>query len=258
MSERYVPPPPPYELSIQRDRKVTDDVQTLEALKASPFREEEEWNDFKHSRILSDKPFKDTAVDTLPGIPKFQARADNRARRPLPPRPVDGPLGPRGQGGGFSSNAEINPYATQNYRATERSPVASPSFPVIIPDESSYLHSMHHRSTSVEPTPLYYPQRSLHDTPHRASGDRCVGSSMDPRAETWLRRSSNISLQSLSYPLPQNDNFGARLSFDPSVAYSASQANVQATMSVRRGATPSLYKWVAFHHKRLVLPDDHF
>lgn len=247
MSERYVPPPPPYELSIQRDQKLTEEVQTLKVSKGNPFRDDE-WNDSKHSSLLA---LKDIAVHTIPSGPRYQTRSDSaslRARRPLPSRPVDThPLGLQGQGDKLWSDAEIKPYAMQNDHAMELRSAASLLFPATAPspDQSPYLQSMHHQSTSVQRSPLHYPSQSLYDTPRQERDDRWLvsaRSSTELRAEASFRRSPHMPLQSPSYSLPHNNNAGTRLAFDPSVAYSDSQGNARTTFSTRQGAAASFYR----------------
>lgn len=255
MSERYVPPPPPYELSLQRDQKVAEEVQALEVSKERPFRGEE-CKDSKHSRALADETSRDIAIDSPLNIPKRQTKSDSarlRAPRPLPPSPVNidtRPLGQRRQEGKSRPVTDIKAYAAQNDHETEPQSPAPPPFSAIEHSfgEPFYMQSMLHPSTSVHTSPLHHPSQSSYDTPRRNYDNRppaAAYSSNGPYAESSFRRSSHVHSQYTSYSLPQDKNFGTRLPFDPSVAYSNSQASIQTALSPQqRGLAASLYRCV--------------
>jgi len=241
MSERYIPPPPPYQLSIQHDQKVTEELHTLEPSKIDSS-QDEEWNDSKYSLVLTDKALKDAA---LHNISKHPARLDGvslRTRsRPLPSRPID-PPGSQEQGYKLHPIADIKSDAVQNHRTTRLRTAASMLFPA-----PSFGEPTHHLSPSVQPSPLHYPSPSSYDTPRRKHDDRWpvpAYSSLNPGAEARFRRSSHTSFQSPQHDLPQKNSSGMRLSFDPSVAYS-DQAT---TPTTRREAAASLYASAVSSH----------
>lgn len=262
MSERYVPPPPPYELSLQRDQKVAEEVQALEASKESPFRDEE-WKD---SKALADETLGSIAIHSLSSVPKRPTRLDStnlRAPRPLPPSPagnVDTPsLDPRGKS---RPVVDTKTYAIQNGHEREPHSPAPPPFSAIESSfgEHSHLQSAFHPSTSVHPFPSHYPSQLSYETPRRNHGNRRPASACSPiqrYAETTVRRSPHVSSESTSYSLPQNKSFETRLPFDPSVAYSDSQANIRTAFSARRGAAASLYRPVFDCEWLMLRPDGH-
>lgn len=245
MSERYVPPPPPYELSLLRDQKVTEEAQALEVSKESPFRDEE-CKDSKHSKVLADETLKDT--HTLPGIPTRSDSTSLRAPRPLPPSPADidiRPLRPRRQGVKFKPAVDTKTYPVQNDCGQEPHSPAPPPFSAIGPplEDPPYLQSVLHPSPSAHFSPSHYPSQPSYNTPRRNYDNRrptFAYSPIEHRAETSFRRCSHVPSQS---SLPQNMNYGTRLVFDPSVAYSNSQAGAQTAFSTQRG--PSLYRCVS-------------
>ncbi|KAI9574436.1 hypothetical protein HD554DRAFT_2047060 [Boletus coccyginus] len=220
-SERYVPPPPPYQFSLQHDRKV-DDEQVLELSKGGPFPEDEK--DSKHARS-----------PTPPSTPKDPVKSvsgNSRAQRPLPPRPAGTrPFGPRTKSG---SAADIKPRAAQNDYSTKPHAPVLPSFSAIRPSYTQSVFLPDH------PSPLQQPSQSQasYDTSRQTYDDRRPVSSyslMEPYAESSFRRPSHMSSQLPRYFPPQN---GARLVFDPSVAYSDSQANTRITQG---GVTASSF-----------------
>lgn len=222
-SERYVAPPPPYEPPLQHDHKVANE-QVLELSKGGPF--PEDGKDSKHPRS-----------PTPPSTPKHPVKSvsgNSRAQRPLPPRPADTrSLGPRSKSG---SAADIKSRAAQNDYSTKPHAPVLPSFSVARPS------SMFHPDASAHPSPLHHPSQSpSYDTSRQTYDDRRPVSSyslMEPYAESSFRRPPPISSQSPLYLLPQNDNFGTRLVFDPSVAYSDSQTNARIA---QRGVSASSF-----------------
>lgn len=231
-SERYIPPPPPYELSIQHDQKVSE-------TQAHPFREE--GKDSKQFRTLSDK----IQSGVLPSNSKHLARSVSgnlRAPRPLPPSPADARS--RTLGTKFGSVADIKSFAAQNDLATDPHPPVPSPFSATGPlDEAPYMQSMRHSSPSIHSPSFHYPSPPLHDAHRRSFDDRWRGSTYSPMessVETSKRRPSYMSSQSPSYPLPQSKDM--RLTFDPSVAYSASQANAHTAFVPQRGVAASLYR----------------
>lgn len=238
-SEHYVPPPPPYEHPPQHNHKVTDEAQALEVSKGGPFQEEEK--DSKNSRALSDKTSKDATLHTPPSLIPKRAGAI-RGPRPLPPRPSDPlQLRPRRKCG---SVADIKSYPARNdHEISEPHAAVPPPFSAMGP-------SLHKASqTMLRPSPLHYPYQSSHNTPRRNRDDRWPLSSyfpMEPWAETSLKQPSDIPSQSP----PQNET---RLSFNPSVAYSDSQANGRAAFATQREVVASLYRSVGFGSQRRIL-----
>jgi hypothetical protein len=241
-SEHYVPPPPPYEHSPQRDHKVTDEAQALEVSKGGPFQEEDK--DSKHSRALSDKTSKD---DASPSTPKRAGAI--RGPRPLPPRPEDArQLRPRRKCG---SVADIKSYPARNdHEIGEPHTLVPPPFSAMGPSLHKASQAIFHPSTSVHPSPLHYPYQSSYDTPRRNRWQPSSYFPMEPCTETSLKRPSDMSFQSPPYSLPQNET---RLLFNPSVAYSDSQANARAAFATQREVATSLYRSVAFGGKRRTL-----
>ncbi|KAF8558744.1 hypothetical protein OG21DRAFT_976060 [Imleria badia] len=166
-SERYVPPPPPYELSLDPDQKVSEP----QAHDIGPFPGRDEEKDSKYFRALSDKLQREVA---LPNNPKRLVRSVSgnlRAPRPLPLSPAD--TRSRGHGGIVGSVADLKSFAAQNDHATEHPPVPPP-FSAIGPplDEVSYTQSMRHSSPSVHPSPFHCPSQPSHDVPRRSFDDR--------------------------------------------------------------------------------------
>ncbi|KAF8450264.1 hypothetical protein L210DRAFT_2377597 [Boletus edulis BED1] len=251
-SERYIPPPPPYELALQHDQKVTEaQALDLEVSKGGPFRDDEK------DQALSVKDLKDVPTHPLSSITKYlprQASGNLRAPRPLPSRPADTRL--RGQGYKLEPVAETKSFAAQNDFATEPQALPPPSFSAIgrTLDEAFYLQSMHHPSPSVRHSTFHYPSQSSYGAPRRESDDRwrvSAYSATEPYAEMSFRRSSQPSVQSPSYSAPQsNGNPGAHLLFDPSVAYSDSQANSRTASAAQREMAASLYSSAVSPHLR--------
>ncbi|KAG8218880.1 hypothetical protein J3R82DRAFT_4559 [Butyriboletus roseoflavus] len=248
MSERYVPPPPPYELSIQRDQKVVEEVQALEVSKESPLRDEE-CKDSKHSRALADETSRDITTHTFPSIPKRPTRSDSaslQAPRPLPSNFADIDTRPLPRGRKLGSAVDTKTHAVQNdHEEKAHSPAPLP-FPAIGPPlgNLSYMQSMLYPSTSVHSSPSHYPSQPSYDTPRLRYDNRRPVSAYSPtehHTETSFKCSSHAPSQS---PLPQNVKFGTRMSFDPSVAYSNPQAGARTTFSAQRGAA-SLYRRVS-------------
>ena len=237
-SEHYVPPPPPYEHSLQHDHKVTDEAQALEVSKGSPFQEEEK--DSKHS--LSDK----TPSDLHPIIPKSAGAL--RGPRPLPPRPEGArQLRPRRK---YGSVADLKSYPAWDvdHAIVEPHTPVPPSLSAMAPSREKASQTKHHPSTSV-PSPLQYSYQPSRDIPRR--NNRWPVSSyypIEPYAEvTSLERPAHMPSLLPQYLPRQNES---RLSFDPSVAYSGSQAN---TRVLQREVAASLYRSVAFDSRRLLI-----
>ena len=227
MSERYIPPPPPYQPSIQHDQKVAKEVHTLEPSKTDSSRNEE-WNDAKYPMVLTDKVLKEAALHS---ISKYPARLDGasfRTRpRPLPSRPVD-PPGPQDQDK-LDAMGEIK----QNHHPIKLRSTASMQFTA-----PSLGEPMRRPSSAVQPSPSQSYDR------RRTLDDRWPVSAyppIDPGVESHFRCSSHAPLQSAPHGRPLKNTFGMRLSFDPSVAYTDSQANIPTTLLSRRDSVASLY-----------------
>ncbi|KAN0097224.1 hypothetical protein V8E55_001670 [Tylopilus felleus] len=241
-SDPYIPPPPPYELSLQHDQKV--DIQPLdsEVSKWNPFRDQEK--DSKRSSVFPDKFPTDAAGHTVPKCSTRSANGNPRTARPLPPSPAD-TRSPSSRGK-VGSVAEIKSYVTQNNNETEPHAPVAPPFSAVghSRDETSYTQSMLHPSSSAHSTPSHHPTQPSYNTPRHGRDDRWRASALSPmESESSFRRSSHMSSLSPSYSLPQNDSFRTRLSFDPFVAYSDSQASSRAALPVQRGMGASLYRY---------------
>ncbi|KAF9221991.1 hypothetical protein BS17DRAFT_228540 [Gyrodon lividus] len=238
MSERYIPPPPPYELSLQCDQKISEELQELDLSKKRPIQGEEEhgeWEDSKDSKFLAQKTLIEVTVQPL-RIQKRTAASNNtgvRGPRPLPPSPADARLlGPQGRGNRrkFSPILESKAQAAEQDRMEETYSPAPPPFSAIAPslpgppNERTILHP----STSASPSPLNSPlQPSFGTSRRRLDNQRPFSAySTEPRTETSFRRSSHTPIQSTSsYTLPRDRGVGMRLAFNPSVAYCNSQAD---------------------------------
>lgn len=257
-SERYVPPPPPYELFLQHDQKVVD-VQALdsEVLKARSFRDQ--LNDW----ALSDKTPRGVAIHTAPSTPKGPPRpaSENiRVPRPLPPSPADTHL--RGQASRFASVADTKLLAVQNDRATEPYVLAPPPFsatPLSL-DEGAYGQSVYHPTPSVYSTPFHYPPQPSYGARRRNTDDRWRIPAYLPTESctetlTSFRRSSHTSAQTPSSCLSQDDTFRARLAFDPSLAYGGSQVH---SRTASPGMAAALYRSVALARGKRLFSDRRF
>jgi hypothetical protein len=252
MSEYYIPPPPPYELSLQRDQKISEELQELELSKKRPTEGEEdsgEWGDNKDSKVLAQKALMEVTVKPL-RIQKRPAASNNaavRGPRPLPQRPTDASLrSPQGQG----NRRRCSPMLETKARETEQDHMAEtyspapPPFSAIAPPlvGPPYEWSMLHPNTSAAPSPLNSPLRPSFDASRQSHSNQwSTYSPPEPRTDTPFRRTSHAPFQSTSSSTPPRDrNFGMRLAFDPSVAYSNSQAD--AVADTREMSAAALYR----------------
>ncbi|KIJ70537.1 hypothetical protein HYDPIDRAFT_105280 [Hydnomerulius pinastri MD-312] len=262
MSERYIPPPPPYELSLQRDQKISEELQELELSKKSPVHDDEEnpeWEDNKDSKALAQKVLMmQTSVQPL-HIQKRSVPSNNaglRGPRPLPPSPADARL--RQAPGGarrFSPIPENKERAAELDRSEEPYSPAPPPFSAVAPslDRPAYERSFFHPSTSAAPSPLNSPLRPSFDTPRNWQSNQRPYSSYSPtesRPEPSYRRASNSSFQTAPSHTPSpSRNYGMRLAFNPSVAYSNSQNDPWGTVvEPRQPSAAALYSSAISSH----------
>ncbi|KAF8845799.1 hypothetical protein BDN67DRAFT_300376 [Paxillus ammoniavirescens] len=237
MSEHYILPPPPYELSLQRDQKISEELQELELSKKRQTEGEEdsgEWGDNKDSKVLAQKALMELTVKPL-RIQKRPAASHNaavRGPRPLPKRPADASLcSPQGQGNRRSPLLETKARETEQDHMAETYSPAPPPFSAIAPPlvGPPYEWSMLHPNTSATPLPLNSLLRPSFDASRQSHSNQWpTYYPPEPRTDTSFRRTSHASFQSASSSTPPRDrNFGMRLAFDPSVAYSNSQAETR-------------------------------
>ncbi|KAH7887717.1 hypothetical protein F5I97DRAFT_882150 [Phlebopus sp. FC_14] len=205
MSDRYVPPPPPYELSLQRDQKISEELQLLELSTKPPIEDKDdgECEESKDSKALAQKAFVEASIQPL-RIQKRSGAANSnglRGPRPLPPSPADA----------CARNArwpQHGPRTSPELHAKD--PVsAPPPFTPLGPslDGPPYEQTFSHRTTSGAPSPLPNLPQSLPDGPRHWHNNRRPQSS-------WA------SAESTPGPAaPPTKSHRMRLAFDPSVAY---------------------------------------
>ncbi|KIK98039.1 hypothetical protein PAXRUDRAFT_824311 [Paxillus rubicundulus Ve08.2h10] len=259
MSEHYIPPPP-YELSLQRDQRISEELQELELSKRRPTEGEEdsgEWGDNKDSKVLDQKASMEVIVKPL-RVQKRPAASNNaavRGPRPLPQRPPDAGLRSlQGQGNRprCKPMPETKAQETEQNHMGETYSLAPPSFSAIGPPlvGPPYERSMLHPNTSAAPSLLNSPLQPSFDASRQSHTNHWPLSRYslpEPRTETSFRRTSHAPLQSTSSSIPPRDrNFAMRLAFDPSVAYSNFQADA-VTETREMGAT-ALYSSAVSSH----------